>query len=202
MTSLDVSEKLNDEINNRNMLRNNSDLQWKLDNRNEATVLSPHSPNVTNGFLSDTISRSRTLSRSTSSPIDLDDDNSDIHSIHSLESSSSEELEVDSPPSSPLPVRHNLNIRNTSELLGSNETYQTVHKNSEMFSVSALLKKDDERQKPAKLESPPVCDPLEALRRDYPGNYEHAIFQRPFLPPAFPLFAAFAFHQGQQQQSG
>nr|AAK57985.2 gene repressor Gfi-1 [Musca domestica] len=28
------------------------------------------------------------------------------------------------------------------------------------------------------------------------------MFQRPFLSPAFPFFAAFAFHQGQQQQSG
>ncbi|XP_059221157.1 zinc finger and SCAN domain-containing protein 22 [Stomoxys calcitrans] len=214
------SNKLIKEETNNNsltMLSKNHILQWKLENasnNNNGVTLHHHplaSLEAERLYERASRSRSRSLSRSSSSQIDLDDDSTCRRSLHSRSRSrsSSVELEVDSPPASPLPPRHPASrpssAHNTHEMISSNgSSSRTSPKKSEMFSVSALLRKDDSSHKSSTLHSHPAgCDPFEAFRQAYPaGQYEQAMFQRPFLSPAFPFFAAFAFHQGQQQQSG
>ncbi|XP_075149831.1 zinc finger transcription factor senseless-2 [Haematobia irritans] len=212
------SNKLIKEETNNNsltMLSKNHILQWKLENANNSSNgLALHHPlaslEAERLYERASRSRSRSLSRSSSSQIDLDDDSTCRRSLHSRSRSrsSSVELEVDSPPASPIPTRYPASRpssahNNTNELISSNgSSSRTSPKKSEMFSVSALLRKDDSHVKSSALHSHPAgCDPFEAFRQAYPGGqYEQAMFQRPFLSPAFPFFAAFAFHQGQQQQ--
>lgn len=125
---------------------------------------------------------------------------------------------MDSPPP---PALHHHNSRispmssppTTAELLISSSP-----KKSEMFSVSALLRRDEPaahgvtvvrpmQKSPTAVSLPAGVNPFEAFRNGYvsssgggggPASYEPPFFQRPLLPPAFPLFAAFALHQGQQ----
>lgn len=201
-----ASKLLMEETNNNSisMLSKNHILQWKLENNGGLQ----HPLNALEAerlYERASRSRSRSLSRSSSSQIDLDDDSNCHRSLQSRSRSrsSSVELEVDSPPASPIPRRHtsrpsSVNNNNHNDLLTHS---RTSPKKSEMFSVSALLRKDDPH-KSAGLIHHPNSDPFEALRQAYPGNYEPAMFPRPFLSPAFPFFAAFAFHQGQQQQTG
>ncbi|XP_023294802.2 zinc finger protein sens [Lucilia cuprina] len=205
-----ATKLLMEENNNNNiaMLSKNHILQWKLEN-NAALQQPLNALEAERLYERASRSRSRSLSRSSSSQIDLDDDSNCRRSLQSRSRSrsSSVELEVDSPPASPIPRRHmsrpssvtnsSSNNPNSDLLMHS----RTSPKKSEMFSVSALLRKDDP-QKSSGLIHHPNADPFEALRQAYPTNYEPAMFQRPFLSPAFPFFAAFAFHQGQQQQSG
>lgn len=206
-----ASKLLMEETNNNSisMLSKNHILQWKLENNG---VQQPplHALEAERLYERASRSRSRSLSRSSSSQIDLDDDSNCRRSLQSRSRSrsSSVELEVDSPPASPIPRRHisrPSSVTNSSS--GNNNGNdvimhsRTSPKKSEMFSVSALLRKDD-TQKSSGLIHPQSADPFEALRQAYPTNYEPAMFQRPFLSPAFPFFAAFAFHQGQQQQTG
>ncbi|XP_065357481.1 zinc finger protein sens [Calliphora vicina] len=205
-----ATKLLMEETNNNSisMLSKNHILQWKLENN--AGLQQPlNALEAERLYERASRSRSRSLSRSSSSQIDLDDDSNCRRSLQSRSRSrsSSVELEVDSPPASPIPRRHisrpssvtngSSNNINSDLLMHS----RTSPKKSEMFSVSALLRKDDP-QKSSGLIHHPNTDPFEALRQAYPTNYEPAMFQRPFLSPAFPFFAAFAFHQGQQQQSG
>lgn len=206
-----------DEDNNNSIcvLSKNQILQWKLQQ-----PLSDSSINEQRSYIEhDMISRSRSHSR-TSSQIDLDDDSNCRRSLHSRSRSrsSSVELEVDSPPP---PALHHHNSRispmssppTTAELLISSSP-----KKSEMFSVSALLRRDEPaahgvtvvrpmQKSPTAVSLPAGVNPFEAFRNGYvsssgggggPASYEPPFFQRPLLPPAFPLFAAFALHQGQQ----
>lgn len=208
------NKSIKEEANNNSltMLSKNHILQWKLEQSNNNGIALHHplaSLEAERLYERASRSRSRSLSRSSSSQIDLDDDSNCRRSLHSRSRSrsSSVELEVDSPPNSPLPPRHPASrpssAHQTSEMISSNGSSRTSPKKSEMFSVSALLRKDDSHHKTSALHAHPAgCDPFEAFRQAYPGNYEQAMFQRPFLSPAFPFFAAFAFHQGQQQQSG
>lgn len=207
-----ANKLLLEETNNNSisMLSKNHILQWKLENN--AGLQQPLSAlEAERLYERASRSRSRSLSRSSSSQIDLDDDSNCRRSLQSRSRSrsSSVELEVDSPPASPIPRRQM--SRPSSVTNGSSSTINNsdllVHsrispKKSEMFSVSALLRKDDHQKSATGLIHHPNADPFEALRQAYPTNYEPAMFQRPFLSPAFPFFAAFAFHQGQQQQSG
>uniref|UniRef100_A0A1A9WXC3 C2H2-type domain-containing protein n=1 Tax=Glossina brevipalpis TaxID=37001 RepID=A0A1A9WXC3_9MUSC len=218
-TAPGVSGKLiiDHETNNNNisMLSKNSILHWKLEpnehhhNHETSQKLALDSLEEAQQYERASRSRSRSHSRSSSSQIDLDDDSNCRPSLQSRSRSrsrsSSVELEVDSPPSSPVPTRivsrppgvSASNIVTVTDVLSS---ARTSPKKSEMFSVSALLRKED----PCKSESRLMLqsqgpDPFEAFRQAYPSGYEATMFQRPLLPPAFPFFAAFAFHQGQQQ---
>lgn len=203
-----ASKLLMEETNNNSisMLSKNHILQWKLENN--ATLQQPiNALEAERLYERASRSRSRSVSRSSSSQIDLDDDSNCRRSLmsRSRSRSSSVELEVDSPPASPLPTRRLVSrpssVNNIHSNYNNNSDLLSHSKKSEMFSVSALLKKDDTQKSPNLIHHP-SADPFEALRQAYPTNYEPAMFQRPFLSPAFPLFAAFAFHQGQQQQSG
>jgi len=122
------------------------------------------------------------------------------------------ELEVDSPPGSPRISSPSGTSASASELLiTANGGGRSIgSKKSDLFSVSALLRRDEPpaRRTPR---SPPLghltasglampFNPLEAMRQGYPPNYDAAMFQRPLFSPALPFFAAVAFHQGQQQQ--
>jgi len=123
------------------------------------------------------------------------------------------ELEVDSPPGSPRISSPNGASASASELLiTANGGGRSIgSKKSDLFSVSALLRRDEPPPQRRTPRSPPLghltssglampFNPLEAMRQGYPPNYDAAMFQRPLFSPALPFFAAVAFHQGQQQQ--
>lgn len=210
-----------DEDNNNSIciLSKNQILQWKLQQPlSDSGISEPRSYTE-----HDMISRSRSHSR-TSSQIDLDDDSNCRRSLHSRSRSrsSSVELEVDSPP--PPALHHHQHNSRTSPLSSPPTTAELLisssPKKSEMFSVSALLRRDEPaahgvtvvrplQKSPTAVSLPAGMNPFEAFRNGYvsssgggggggAASYEPPFFQRPLLPPAFPLFAAFALHQGQQ----
>ncbi|XP_055859002.1 zinc finger protein Gfi-1b [Episyrphus balteatus] len=132
----------------------------------------------------ESLSRSRSQSRS-----------SQVDGFRTRSRSSSLELEVDSPP----PLSHHRSTPPVCSPAVSGETILSTAspKKSEMFSVSALLRRDEPRL--SKSPSSVQTNPFEVFRPGYNGNtYDPALFPRPMLSP-FPLLAAFAFHQGQQQ---
>ncbi|XP_062706191.1 fez family zinc finger protein 1 isoform X2 [Aedes albopictus] len=86
--------------------------------------------------------------------------------------SSSIELEVDSPPPPP-----RISVSPTTEI-------SHIPKNSEAFSVSALLKREDE----PKSKSPLSNSSFECVRPNYSQFYEQSLLNRPLFHP-FPFFA-------------
>lgn len=116
---------------------------------------------VPNGYDSSSLSvRSRSRSRSRS------------RDRSTRSRSSSIELEVDSPPPPP-----RIGLSPTTDIA-------PLPKNSEAFSVSALLKREDE----PKSKSPLSNSSFECVRPNYSQFYEQSLLNRPLFHP-FPFFA-------------